>query len=313
MKLIIQIPCFNEEQTLPSTLRDLPRSIEGVDIIEILIIDDGSTDRTADVARSCGVHHIVKLSAHSGLAAAFASGLDNAVRLGADVIVNTDADNQYKGSDIPELIAPILSGAADIVVGSRDIGSIGHFSPLKKILQRTGSWVVRQISHTHVPDATSGFRAYNREAALRLNIFSDFSYTLETLIQAGIGNLIVAHVPAGTNPKLRESRLFASVPEYLTKSFIAIIRIYTMYNPLKVFSVIAAVFLGVGLILVARFFYYYIILASLQTGHVQSLIVASILLIIGFQIFLFGLLADLTAKNRQLLESILMRLKKGGE
>src|SRR5881397_2677758 len=241
MKLIIQIPCFNEEDQLPGTLADLPRELPGVDTIEWLIIDDGSTDRTIEVARANGVEHIVRLTNNKGLAAGFQAGLDAALKLGADVIVNTDADNQYSGHDIPKLVAPIVEGNADMVVGDRETDTIAHFSPLKKRLQRLGSWVVRQASDTDVPDTTSGFRAYNREAAIQMAVVSKYTYTLETIIQAG--KLLVAtdHVPIGTNPKTRESRLFPSMGSYVRRNAVAITRIYTQYEPLKVFMTLAAV------------------------------------------------------------------------
>ncbi|MBI1806068.1 MAG: glycosyltransferase family 2 protein [Ignavibacteria bacterium] len=310
MKLIIQIPCYNEEATLPTTLRDLPKQIPGVDAIEVLVIDDGSTDRTAEVAQSCGVHHIVRLTFNQGLATAFAAGLEKCLELGADIIVNTDADNQYRGEDIRKLVQPILEKKADIVIGSRDIMNIGHFSPLKKLLQRVGSSFVRTISNTKIPDVTSGFRAYDRDAAMRLNVFSDFTYTLETLIQAGIGGLSIAHVQVQTNEKLRESRLFSSMSEYVSRSLLTVILIYTMYNPLRVFTMLALIFSVPGVVLVLRFFYFYISLPHVQTGHIQSLIIAAVLLVIGFQILLFGLLSDITAKNRKLMEDVLIRIKK---
>src|SRR3954471_13407371 len=236
MKLIIQIPCFDEEETLPATLADLPREVTGFDTVEWLVIDDGSTDRTIDVARANGVDHIVRLTNNKGLAAGFQAGLDACLKLGADVIVNTDADNQYFGGDIPKLVAPIVEGRADLVVGDRETDSIEHFSPLKKRLQKAGSWVVRRASGTDVPDTTSGFRAYNREAAIQMAVVSKYTYTLETIIQAG--KLLVAtdHVPIRTNPKTRESRLFPSMSSYVRRNAVAITRIYTQYEPLKVFS-----------------------------------------------------------------------------
>ena len=310
MKLIIQIPCYNEEQSLPVTLKDLPTRIDGIDTIEVLVIDDGSTDRTAEVARELGVHHVVRFTSNQGLARAFAAGLDASLKLGADIIVNTDADNQYCGEDIAKLVEPILLGKANIVVGTRDIKNIPHFSFMKKLLQRLGSSFVRSISNTTLPDTTSGFRAYDREAAMRLNVFSDFTYTLETIIQAGEHGLAITHVPIRTNKVLRESRLFSSTGEYIGRSLTTILRIYTMYRPLRVFTAAASILLLSGLILVGRFFYYYLTLPHVQTGHIQSLVVASILIVIGFQVFLFGLIADLTAKNRKLIEDILLRMKK---
>ena len=253
MKLIIQIPCLNEEETLPVTLRDLPREIEGFETVEWLIIDDGSTDRTIEVAREHGVDHIVRLTNNKGLASGFQAGLDAALKLGADVIVNTDADNQYYGRDIPKLVAPILAGDADMVVGDRQVMSIEHFSPAKKSLQRLGSWVVRQASQTDVPDTTSGFRAYNREAALQMQVVSKFTYTLETIIQAGKMTVAIDHVPVRTNPKTRESRLFPSMWTYIRRNGVSIFRIYAMYEPLRVFMTAAAVVGFLAIIVWGRF------------------------------------------------------------
>ncbi len=308
MKLIVQIPCLNEEATLPITVPDIPRQIEGVDTVELLVIDDGSSDRTVQVARELGVEHIVRFRGNRGLAAAFAAGLDAALRLGADVIVNTDGDNQYAGASIPDLIAPILSGQADMVIGDRQTDTIAHFSPLKKRLQKLGSWVVRQASNTDIPDTTSGFRAYSREAALRINVVSDYSYTLETIIQAGKQRLALGHVPVATNPKLRESRLFGSIPAYLRRSVETIVRIYAMYEPLRVFVAAGLLLLLGGLLLSLRYLYF--VLMGEGTGHVQSVIIAAVLFIAGFQIILIGLLADLIAVNRRLSENILLRVKR---
>src|SRR5690349_1493572 len=258
MKLIIQIPCLNEEETLPVTLRDLPKEIDGFDTVEWLIIDDGSTDRTIEVAREHGVDHIVRLTNNKGLASGFQAGLDAALKLGADVIVNTDADNQYYGPDIPKLVAPIVAGEADMVVGDREVMTIEHFSPAKKSLQRLGSWVVRQASQTTVPDTTSGFRAYNREAALALQVVSKFTYTLETIIQAGKMTVAIDHVPIRTNDKLRESRLFPSMWTYIRRNGISIFRIYALYEPLKVFMT-GAVLIGlIAAVVWARFLYFWI-------------------------------------------------------
>ncbi|MGH7491768.1 MAG: glycosyltransferase family 2 protein [bacterium] len=308
MKLIIQIPCLNEEQTLPRTLCDLPERIDGIDEIEVLVIDDGSTDRTAEIARAHGVHHLVRFTNNKGLAEAFMAGLDASLKLGADLVVNTDADNQYRGSDIEKLIRPILERKADMVIGDRQIETIAHFSPLKKQLQKVGSWVVRHVSETNVPDATSGFRAYSREAALRMNVISRFTYTLETIIQAGKKNIALSHVQVQTNGKLRESRLFATIPSYLKRSIETIFRIYAMYEPMKTFAWIGVFIFTPGALLAARFLYYYF--TGDGTGHIQSLILASVLMIVGFQIAMIGLVADLIGGNRRLLEDALYRIKK---
>ncbi len=308
MKLIVQIPCLNEAETLPATVRDIPRQIEGVDTVELLVIDDGSSDNTAAVARELGVEHIVRFRSHRGLAAAFAAGLDAALRLGADIIVNTDGDNQYAGADIPKLIAPILAGQADVVIGDRQVETIAHFSPVKKRLQKWGSWVVRQASDTEIPDTTSGFRAYSREAALRLNVVSDYTYTLETIIQAGKQRLALTHVPVRTNPKLRESRLIRSLPAYLRRSAETIVRIYAMYEPLRVFIVAGLLLLLGGFILSFRYLYF--VFLGEGKGHVQSVIIAAVLFIAGFQVILSGLMADLIAINRRLSEDILLRVKR---
>ncbi len=308
MKLIIQIPCLNEEETLPKTIGSLPKAIAGVDEIETLIIDDGSTDRTVEVARELGVNHIVRHTNNKGLAEAFMSGIDACLKLNADIIVNTDGDNQYRGEDIAPLIQPILEGKADMVVGDRQVNGIPHFSPLKKRLQTLGSWVVRHVSDTEVPDTTSGFRAFSREAALRMNVVSRFTYTLETIIQAGKSNVAITHVPVGTNPKLRESRLFRSIPGYLKRSAATIFRIYTMYEPLKTFSLIGAAVFGVGFLISLRFVYYY--LTGNGGGHIQSLILSAVLMLIGFQVGMIGLLADLIRANRRLIEDVQYRVKK---
>jgi glycosyltransferase involved in cell wall biosynthesis len=308
MKLIIQIPCYNEEITLPGTIHDLPRQIDGIDSIEILIIDDGSTDDTYRVARSLGVEHIIRFPNRRGLAHAFSSGLNAAVSLGADIIVNTDADNQYYGADIESLIEPILKGKADIVIGDRNVDSIRHFSFLKRKLQKFGSWVVRQVSGTKIPDATSGFRAYSREAALRIQVLTDFTYTLETIISAGKKRMAIHHIPVRTNPQSRESRLYHHMGDYVKKSIVTIIRIYTHYEPLKIFFYIGSLAFGIGVIIGIRFLYYYFFGNS--QGHIQSLILAAVLLIVGFQIILIGLVSDLIFGNRKILEEILYRLKK---
>jgi len=308
MKLIIQIPCLNEEQTLPLTLADLPRHLPGIDVIEYLVIDDGSTDRTSEVARQHGVHHLVRFASRKGLAEAFMAGLDACLKLGADLIVNTDADNQYRGQDIEKLVRPILERKADMVIGDRQVENIAHFSPLKIRLQKLGSWVVRHVSETSVPDATSGFRAYSREAALRMNVISRFTYTLETIIQAGKKHIALSHVKINTNGKLRESRLFTSIPDYLKRSIGTIFRIYLMYEPLKAFSWIGGVVFALGLTGAGRFLYYYF--SGDGGGHVQSLILSAVFMIVGFQIVMIGLVADLIAGNRRLQEDALYRIKK---
>lgn len=308
MKLIIQIPCFNEEKTLPLTLRDLPKRIHGISEIETLIIDDGCTDNTVEVARKHGVNHIIKLTNNKGLAQGFMVGLDACLHLGADIIVNTDADNQYNGADIPKLIDPILKGKADMVIGDRQINNVAYFSPIKKQLQKIGTWVIRNVSGTTIPDATSGFRALSREAALRLNVVTRFTYTLETIIQAGKKNLAVTHVSIRTNGKLRESRLYKSIPSYIRKSISTIFRIYTMYEPLKLFMTIGCTTFTLGLLISFRFLYYY--LTGNGAGHIQSLILAAVFFIIGFQVIMLGLIADLNGNNRRLIEDALYRIRR---
>jgi glycosyltransferase involved in cell wall biosynthesis len=308
MKLIIQIPCFNEEATLPATLRRLPRQIPGIDSIEVLVINDGSTDQTAQRARELGVDHFVEFGRNQGLGTAFKTGLDACLKLGADIIVNTDADNQYFGEDIAALVRPIQQGEADLVVGARNIDSIEHFSASKKRLQKFGSWIVRKASGCAIQDTTSGFRAFNREAALRTIVYSKFSYTLETLIHAGSGPLTITHVPVRVNDKLRESRLAGSTWQYLKKSLVTLLRVYSMYNPLKVFLFMGCVAFLLGVALGTRYLYFYF--AAGASGHLQSLILAAILMIVGFQIMVIGLVADLIAANRRLSEEILYRLRK---
>jgi glycosyltransferase involved in cell wall biosynthesis len=309
VKLVIQIPCLNEETVLPVTLAALPRKLEGFDRVEWLVIDDGSTDRTAEVARASGVDHIVRFSSNKGLAVAFQSGIEAALKLGAGVIVNTDGDNQYPASEIPRLVAPLLAGQADIVVGTRVIKEHAEFSLAKKIFQRLGSWVVRQASNTDVPDTTSGFRAYSREAALRLNVLSGFTYTLETLIQAGKSDLAVAHIPIRTNPRTRESRLFRSIPHYVARSIGTIIRIYAMHEPLRVFLRLAAVVALAGTALVARFTYFYLTEPG-PTGHVQTLVVGDGLLTFALQLAMLGIIGDLLRANRLIDERTLYRVRK---
>jgi glycosyltransferase involved in cell wall biosynthesis len=308
-KLIIQIPCLNEAATLPATLADLPRTVTGIDVIETLVVDDGSRDGTADVARACGVDHIVRLRRNKGLAAAFIAGIDAALKQGADFIINTDADNQYAGHEIPKLLGPLLRGEADIAIGDRNIAELRHMSWRKRQLQRLGSWVVRQVSNTNVPDTTSGFRAYTREAALRMTIVSEFSYTLESIIQAGKKRMAIAHVPVATNPRTRESRLFDSVFSYIKRSAATIVRIYAMYEPLKIFTYIGLTIFGVGLILALRFLYAYFTEVTGGGRYVQSLIFSAVLMIVGFQVLLIGLLADVISANRKLLEDVVYRVR----
>ena len=309
MKLIIQIPCHNEAAILPTTLAALPRRLDGIDKVEVLVIDDGSSDGTADVARRYGVDHVLRFPQRRGLAHAFKRGLDASLRLGADLIVNTDGDNQYEGADVPRLVAPILAGEADIVIGNRDPGTLQHFSPLKRWLQRLGSWVMRCLSGTDVADATSGFRAYSREAALRLNVMTEFTYTLETLIQAGKRRLAVVDVPVRVNATERTSRLAPTMGHYLAQGGAAMARAYALYEPLKIFTSLGAVFMLGGLALGIRFLYYW--LGGQGDGHVQSLILTAILSIVGFQVLCLAVLADLLAGNRKFLEEVLYRIRKG--
>ena len=308
MKLIVQIPCYNEELTLPQTVADIPRRIEGVDQVEILIVDDGSTDRTVEVAREIGVDHVVLHGNNKGLARAFRTALDQSLRLGADIIVNTDGDNQYAGADIPRLIRPILEGAADIVVGDRQTKAVAHFSPTKKYLQALGSRGVRRLSGLDIPDAVSGFRALSREAALQINIVSPFSYTIELLIQAGKKKLAVASVPVGTNPKTRESHLFTSVPVFIGRSLATMVRMYTMYRPLLVFFAIGLALSVIGIVPIIRFLVGYF--TDGGAGHIQSLVLGGTLLVLGLITFLFGLLADLVNFNRELLEITLEKVRR---
>jgi len=308
MKLIIQIPCFNEADTLPITLKDLPREVPGFSVVEWLIINDGSTDETEKIARRCGIDHIVSFTNNQGLARAFLAGLDAAMKLGADIIVNTDADNQYMAADIPALVAPILAGKADVVIGARPINKIGSFSPVKKILQKAGSAVVRFVSKTDIPDAPSGFRAMTREAAMRLNVFNDYTYTLETIIQAGQKNIAITSVPIRVNGEIRPSRLVKSIPSYVRKSLVTIVRIFIVYKAFRFFMSVGLAVFGLGFLGGIRYLYFYA--TGDGAGHVQSLILSSILLGVGFQTMLTAFLADLLAVNRRLMEDVQYRVKK---
>jgi len=306
MKLIVQIPCYNEEGTLPATFNDIPKKIEGVDKVEIMIIDDGSTDRTIEVAKELGVDHIIINKNNRGLARTFRTGINECLHRGADIVVNTDGDNQYAGWDIPKLIQPILDGKADVVVGDRKTSKIAHFSKFKKLLQKVGSFVVKQLSGVQVPDAVSGFRAYSREALLQLNIVSPFSYTIEVLIQAGKKHMAVASVPVGTNEKTRESRLFSSIPKFIERQLTTIIRMYAMYQPLRVFFVIGVTLSIIGIIPIVRFLYFYF--TGDGSGHIQSLILGGTFTILGFISFLIALVADLINFNRHLIEQTLEKV-----
>jgi glycosyltransferase involved in cell wall biosynthesis len=307
MKLIVQIPCYNEEHTLPQTVADIPRQIPGIDTVEVLIIDDGSRDRTVEVAREIGVDHIVRNRRNMGLAHSFRRGLDACLAHGADIVVNTDGDNQYCGADIALLVQPILEGRADVVVGDRQTAAIDHFSPSKRMLQRFGSWVVRAFSGVNVPDAVSGFRAISREAAFRLNIVSPFSYTIEMLIQVGMKGMAFTSVPIRTNPKTRDSRLFSSVFKFIERSGSTLMRMYTMYRPLKVFTMIGLVMALIGAVPMLRFLYFYLFVNG--TGKVQSLIIGSALLTIGALTFVLGIIADLLSQNRKLIEIMLEKVR----
>ncbi len=308
MKLIIQIPCYNEEETLEIALNDLPRQLEGIDEIEYLIINDGSHDRTVEVARKWGVHHVVNFNQNRGLAKGFMAGLDGCLRNGADIIVNTDADNQYCAQDIAALIAPILEGRADMVIGERPIDQTEHFSYLKKKLQHFGSWVVRKASNTDIPDAPSGFRALSREAAMHINVVNDYTYTLETIVQAGRQRIPITSVPVRTNEELRPSRLFSSIWGYVKRSMLTIIRAYAMYKPLKCFTYIACIPTLIGLGYIIRFLLYY--LMGTSGGHVQSLILGCTLLIMGFLTFMIGIVSDVIAANRKILEDTQYHARK---
>lgn len=307
-KVIIQIPCYNEEATLGVALDQLPRQLPGIDTVEWLIINDGSLDRSVDVAKACGVDHIVNFEHNQGLAKAFMAGIEASLKAGADIIVNTDADNQYCADDIPKLIEPILAGEAEIVIGARPIQEIQHFSPIKKFLQKLGSWVVRLASNTNIPDAPSGFRAISRRAALQLNVFNEYTYTLEMIIQAGQKGMAITSVPIRTNGYLRPSRLVKSIPAYIQRSILTIIRIFMTYQPLRFFTILGTVPFTLGLILCVRWLLLFF--GGTQKAHVPSLILASITILIGFQLFMFGLVADLMSVNRKLLEDIQLRLRK---
>jgi len=310
MKLIIQIPCYNEASTLAIALDALPREVQGFDAVEWLIIDDGSTDDTVRVAKENGVDHIVRHTRNQGLARGFMNGLDACLKAGADVIVNTDADNQYHANDIPLLTAPILEGKADIVVGARPIEAIEHFSPVKKFLQKLGSWVVRMASKTDIPDAPSGFRAMSRAAAQQLMVFNDYTYTLETIIQAGQKNMAITSVPVRVNEDLRPSRLVKSIPSYIKRSIVTIIRIFVIYRPFRFFGTIGALLFGLGMLIGVRFLGYYF--SGEGEGHIQSLILAGALLVMGFQTILVAFLADLLAANRKLMEEVRFDVKRRG-
>ncbi|MBF0622961.1 MAG: glycosyltransferase family 2 protein [Magnetococcales bacterium] len=308
MKVIIQIPCFNESKTLAATIADLPVSLEGVDTVEYLVIDDGSKDNTSELARELGVHHVVRHRRNRGLASAFRTGLNHSLLNGADIIVNTDGDNQYAGGDVQRLVQPIIDGEADIVIGDRQVQKIAHFSPVKKFISRLGSAVVRRASKTDVPDAVSGFRAISRDAALKIHIVSSFSYTIEMLLQAGRKQMSIVSVPVGTNEKLRESRLFKSIPQFLAFSGLTLMRIYAMLTPLRFFVTVGLFFGIVGLFPILRFFYFYLVDAG--SGHIQSLILGGVLLVIGVLISMIGVVADLISFNRQLIESTLEKVKE---
>ncbi|MCL6588999.1 MAG: glycosyltransferase family 2 protein [Firmicutes bacterium] len=308
MKLIIQIPCYNEAGTLAITLKELPRQVEGFDTVEWLVIDDGSTDNTVEVAKANGVDHIVSFTKNQGLARGFLAGLDACLQHGADVIVNTDADNQYNAGDIPKLVQPILEKKADIVIGTRPISEIKHFSPIKKFLQKLGSWVVKTTSQTNIMDAPSGFRAISRDAAMRLNVFNSYTYTLETIIQAGQKNMAITSVPISVNEDLRPSRLVKSIYSYIKRSIITIIRIFVVYRPFRFFMMIGLTLIFGGLLIGLRFLYFY--LNNEGAGKIQSLILASILIGLGFQSVVLAFLADLLSVNRKLIEDLQYRIRK---
>jgi len=308
MKLIIQIACYNEEETLPETLKALPKKLEGIDEIEVLIINDGSTDRTAKVAKDHGVDHIINFKKNQGLARSFMAGITACLQHGADIIVNTDGDNQYHAGDIPKLIQPILVGTADMVVGTRPISRIKHFSLFKKIMQKVGSWMVRKVSRTPVLDAPSGFRAISQNSALKLNVFNTFTYTHETIIQAGLKNMVVVSVPVRVNKTTRPSRLFKSIPRYIIRSTMAILRMMVVYRPFRFFLTLGTFFFIAGFIFAARYLYFMI--TDSGTGHIQSVILAGVLIGVGFQMVLVAFITDLLGVNRKLLEEIQYRLRR---
>ncbi len=308
MKLFVQIPCLNEEGTIASVIRDIPRQIEGVDEVKVLIINDGSSDRTVEVACKARADYVVHLPFTQGLAKAFSTGINKCLEMGADIIVNTDGDHQYAGHDIPNLIQPIVEGKADIVIGDRQTSTLTHFSYLKRKLQKLGSWIVGLLSDVRVPDVTSGFRAYSRDAALRLNVFSQFSYTLESIIQAGQNQMAVIHVPIHVNGPTRRSRLFSNLSSYLKKSIATILRIYVLYQPLRTFLYVGGVIFIMGTLGVFRFLFFWF--TGTGQGHIQSLTMSGVLLIIGFQVWMLGIIADLISVNRRLSEEILYRAKK---
>lgn len=307
MKLVIQIPCYNEEKSLPITLNDLPKHIDGIDEIEVLIIDDGSMDRTVEVAKELGVNNFVEMPHNSGLAKAFVAGINKALEIGADIVVNTDADNQYCAADIEKLVKPILAGEADIVIGSRPVSEIEHFSPLKKLLQKLGSGVMRLISSTKVEDAPSGFRAFSRNAAMQLNVFDNYTYTLETIIQAKAKGLILKCVPIRVNPDLRKSKLVRNMFDYIRRSVFTMIRMFIIYRPFRFFAILAGMFFLVGALIGLRFLYYFVFESG--AGHIQSLILSAILIITGVQVGVIAVLSELLSINRKILEDIQKRLK----
>lgn len=308
MKLIIQIPCYDEEETVAAVIRDLPREIEGVDSVEVLIIDDGSTDRTVEAAGQAGADHIVSFKSHKGLARAFAAGIENGLKLGADIIVNTDGDHQYRGADIPELIRPIIAGEADLVIGTRRIDEIKHFSFFKRKLQRLGSAVIRKLTKAPVRDATSGFRAFSREAAMRINPLTEYSYTIESLVQLSSEKITIATIPIEVNPKLRESRLIRNTPSFVAKQSLTLFRMYAVYKAFRMFALLGFLVALPGIFGFLRFLYFYV--SGRGEGHIQSLIFSAVFIICGMFIFIFGVIADLISSNRKMIEMIMVKLRK---